>query len=110
EVRLTGFAFFGIGHILALPRDPIEKQQLARFLGAPILDEQFFSGYFRFTDDTLPDLLSQLQRESVTPTVDDAYVAAWQAQLERLNPSHSLRILFEKYYSPPRHFFHAGLD
>ncbi len=110
EGRVTGLVFSGIGHILALPRDPTEKQQLARFLGAPILDEHFFSGYFRFTDDTLPDLLSQLQRESITPTADDPYVAAWQAQLERLNPTHSLRILFEKYYSPPRHFFHAGLD
>src|SRR5208283_2721504 len=27
EGRVTGFVFFGIGHILALPRDPIEKQQ-----------------------------------------------------------------------------------
>jgi hypothetical protein len=110
EGRVTGFVFSGIGHVLALPRDPAEKQQLARFLGAPILDQQFFSGYFRFTEDTLADLLSQLQREALIPTADDPFVAAWQAQLERLNPSHSFRILFERYYSSPLHFFHAGLD
>ena len=34
EGRVTGFVFSGIGHALALPRDPNEKQQLARFLGA----------------------------------------------------------------------------
>ena len=110
EGRITGFVFSGLGHALALPRDPTEKQQLARFLGAPILDQQFFSGYFRFTDDTAQDLLSQFQRAGITPSSDTAFLAAWQAPLERLNPNHSLRILFEKYYGSQRHFFHAGLD
>jgi hypothetical protein len=110
EGRITGFVFSGLGHALALPRDPAEKQQLARFLGAPILDQQFFSGYFRFTDDTAQDLLSQFQRAGVTPSSDSAFLSAWQTQLERLNPNHSLRILFEKFYTSPPHFFHAGLD
>jgi Peptidase family M1 domain len=108
--RITGFVFSGLGHALALPRDPVEKQQLARFLGAPILDQQFFSGYFRFTDDTAQELLSQFQRAGIVPSPDDALAAFWQPQLERLNPTHSLRILFEKFYSSPRHFFHAGID
>jgi len=43
EGRITGFVFSGIGHVVALPRDPVEKQQVARFLGAPVLDEQFLS-------------------------------------------------------------------
>jgi hypothetical protein len=55
-------------------------------------------------------LLSQFQRAGSTPSSDTAFLAAWQGPLERLNPNHSLRILFEKYYSSPRHFFHAGLD
>ncbi len=110
EGHVTGFLFSGIGHVLALPRDPAEKQQLARFLGAPILDQQFLSGYFRFTDDTLQDLLSQFQREAIAPASDDAFAALWQPQIQRLNPTHSLRILFEKFHDPARHFFHAGLD
>jgi hypothetical protein len=110
EGRITGFVFSGLGHVLALPRDPVEKQQLARFLGAPILDQQFFSGYFRFTDDTAQDLLSQFQHAGITPTPDSAFLTLWEPQLVRLNPNHSLRILFEKFYSTPRHFFHAGLD
>jgi hypothetical protein len=110
EGHINGFVFSGIGHILALPHDTAEKQQMARFLGAPILDEQFFSGYFRFTDDSAHDLLDQFQRENITPKPDDAFISVWLPQIERLNATHSLRILFEKYYSSQRHFFHAGLD
>src|SRR5580658_6008039 len=43
EGHITGFVFSGLGHTLALPRDPAEKQQMARFLGAPVLDQQFVS-------------------------------------------------------------------
>ncbi len=110
EGRITGFVFSGVGHALALPRDPGEKQQLARFLGTPILDQQFFSGYFRFTDDTAQDLISQFQRAGVTPTADAALLSLWAGSLDRLNPNHSLRILFEKFYASPHRFFHAGLD
>src|SRR5271157_2106868 len=60
--RITGFVFSGLGHALALPRDPAEKQQMARFLGAPLWDKQFVSAYVRFTDDTAKDLLVQFQR------------------------------------------------
>ena len=108
--QVTGFVFSGVGHVLAIPRDSAEKQQIARFLGAPILDQQFFSGYFRFTDDTAKDLLAQFQREDITPAPDNEFISIWRSQLERLNPTHSLRILFEKYHSQPCHFFHAGLD
>jgi len=33
--RVTGFVFSGRGHTLAFPRDVVEKQQMAHFLGAP---------------------------------------------------------------------------
>ena len=62
EGRITGFVFSGLGHALSFPRDPAEKQQMARFLGAPALDQQFVSAYVRFTDDTAKDLLAQFQR------------------------------------------------
>lgn len=110
EGQITGFVFSGIGHTLALPRDRAEKQQMARFLGTPVLDQEFVSMYARFTNDTAQDLLSQLSRSSVQPASDSAFTSLWLPQVERLNPTHSLRILFEKYTSPPRHFFHAGID
>src|SRR5713101_174575 len=49
--QITGVVFSGRGHILAAPREPVEKQQMGRFLGAPVLDQEFINGYFRFTDD-----------------------------------------------------------
>ncbi len=110
EGRITGFVFSGIGHVVALPRDPVEKQQVARFLGAPVLDEQFLSAYARFTDGTDRDLLRELQRAGITPAVDEQFASLWGTSLDRLNPSHSLRILVEKYSNPPAPFFHAGLD
>jgi hypothetical protein len=110
EGRTTGFVFSGVGHVVALPRDPVERQQVARFLGAPVLDQQFLSAYVRFTDGTDQDLLRELQRAGLTPAVDEPFASLWGASLDRLNPSHSLRILIEKYSNPPAPFFHAGLD
>ena len=110
EGRTTGFVFSGVGHVVALPRDPVERQQVARFLGAPVLDQQFLSAYVRFTDGTDQDLLRELQRAGLTPAVDEQFASLWGVNLDRLNPSHSLRILIEKYSNPPAPFFHAGLD
>jgi len=108
--RITGLVFSGVGHTLALPRDPAEKQQMALFLGTPVLDQQFVSVYARFTDDSAKDLLAQFSRGSVKVAADESFCSLWDPQLERLNPTHSLRILFERYSAQPRHFFHAGLD
>ena len=41
--QITGAFFSGRGHALAVPRGVVEKQQMARFLGAPILDQDFTS-------------------------------------------------------------------
>jgi len=107
--KVTGFVFSGLGHALALPRDPVEKQQMARFLGAPVLDQRFVSIYARFTDGTAKELSGQLESAHVKRESDAAFGALWLPQIERLNPTHSFRILLERY-STPRHFFHAGID
>lgn len=110
EGRITGFVFAGIGHVLVLPHDPVERQQVARFLGAPVLDQQFLSAYVRFTDDTDKDILHEFDRAALTPSPDPRFALLWQPNVSRLNPSHSLRILIERYTSSPAPFFHAGLD
>jgi hypothetical protein len=110
EGHVTGFVFSGVGHIIATPRDPVEKQQMARFLGAPVLDQQFVSAYFRFTNDAAEDLSAQLHRAGLTPVTDIAFAALWQPQVDRLNPSHSRRILLERFSTTQRHFFHAAMD
>lgn len=110
EGRITGLVFSGVGHTLALPRDPAEKQQMALFLGTPVLDQEFVSIYARFTDDSAKDLLEQFSRASAKVQADESFCSMWVPQLERLNPTHSLRILFERYTAEQRHFFHAGID
>jgi hypothetical protein len=108
--RITGAVFAGRGHALAIPRDPVEKQQMARFLGAPVLDQDFASAYLRFTDDSAEHLLRQFKNANVAPQQDTAYAAQWEPRLARANPQYSLRILFETLSQHPRHFFYAGLE
>src|SRR6266404_7373569 len=110
EGRATGAVFFGRGHILAVPRDPVEKQQMAHFLGAPVLDQDFTSACLRFTDDTSADLLQQLHQAAVSPQQDSAFAARWDSILATLNPGQSLRVLFEYLSQTPRPYFVGSID
>lgn len=108
--RIYGAVFAGRGHILALPREISEKQQLARFLGAPILDQDFAGAYLRFTDTTPDDLLRQLHSVALIPQTDPSALIPWEPVIARLNPAHSLRIMFGTLLSTPHPFFYASLD
>ena len=109
EGRLTGAVFTGRGRVLALPRDPTEKRQLARFLGAPLLDVSFSSAYLRFTDDTGEELLRQLREAAAEVTPEPAFADTWNQTVANLNPWHSLRILTDWLAAEPRPYFYAGL-
>jgi hypothetical protein len=108
--QITGAVFAGRGHVLALPRDIVEKQQLGRFLGSPILDQDFASAYIRFTDSTAADLLQQFQSAKISPEPDPAAPARWEATLAHLHPPQSLRIMGGTLMSSPRPYFYANLD
>ena len=108
--RVTGVVFSGHGHVVAVPRDPVEKQQLGRFLGAPLLDEAFSNGYFRFTDDTPAELLAQFRKASLEPQTDASFASQWEPTLERINPNYTLRVLIDFLSPNPRPAFFAGLD
>src|SRR5216684_4015032 len=110
EGRATGAVFFGRGHILAAPRDPVEKQQMAHFLGAPVLDQDFTSACLRFTDDTATDLLRQLRAAGVSPQPDSAFAARWDPLLARLNSSQALRVLFDSLSQTPKPYFYGAID
>jgi hypothetical protein len=99
--KITGAVFSGRGHILATPRDPVEKQQLARFLGAPVLDQDFTTAYIRFTDETADELRHELEAAQVSASSNSAFTDAWQQAVTQRNPSHSLRI-FSEYFSNTR--------
>lgn len=108
--RVTGAVFSGHGHVLAAPRDPVEKQQMGRFLGAPVLDQDFVNAYLRFTDDTVDELLHQFRTSNLTPQANASITAQWEPALAQLNPRHTLRILLDLLSPDPRPGFYAGLD
>lgn len=108
--RITGAVFSGRGHVLAVPRDPVEKQQMGRFLGTPVLDETFTSSYFRFTDEAADELLSQFRKANLSPQSDASFVSQWESILARVNRFYTLRILFDFLSPDPRPAFYANLD
>ncbi len=108
--QITGAVFSGRGHVLAAPRDPVEKQQMGRFLGAPVLDQEFINGYLRFTDDTAGELLRQFSAANLVAQTDTSVGAQWDAALTQLNPSYTLRILFDRLSPNPKPCFYAGLE
>ncbi len=110
EGRLTGAVFSGHGHVLATPRDPVEKQQMGRFLGSPVLDETFASAYFRFTDEAADELLAQFRKAKLSPQADASYVSQWEPTLARISPVYTLRILVDFLSPDPRPAFYANLD
>src|SRR5260221_3926791 len=110
EGRVTGAVFFGRGHIVAAPRDVVVKQQMAHFLGAPVLDQDFASACMRFTDDAAADLLRQLRAAQLSPQPDSAFAARWDALLASLNPGQSLRVLVDSLSQTPKPYFFGAID
>ena len=110
EGKVTGAVFSGRGHILAAPRDPVEKQQLAHFLGAPVVDQNFATAYLRFTDGTAAELLREFQAANVDPQMNSALAEVWRTAVFSRNPAHSLRILSESFSQSPQPYFVASLN
>jgi len=108
--RITGVVFSGRGHVFAAPRDVVEKQQMARFLGAPVLDQDFFSACLRFTDDTADELLRQLRSGGISAHQDSSFATTWNPLLTTVNPAQSLRVLFGTLSQNAKPFFRASLD
>jgi hypothetical protein len=110
EGRVTGAVFSGRGHVLAAPRDIVEKQQMAHFLGAPLLDEDFTSACLRFTDDSGAALLRQLRGAELSPHADSALAARWDTLLATINPRQSLRVLLDSLTQNPQPYFFGAID
>jgi Peptidase family M1 domain len=108
--HVTGFIFSGRGHALAFPREPVEKQQMAHFLGAPVLDQEFLSAYVRFTDDAADDLLRQFHSANLTPQLDTAFASLSDPFVAQFNVSQSLRILEDRLSQNPKPYFYAALE
>jgi Peptidase family M1 domain len=108
--RVTGFVFSGRGHTLAIPRGVVEKQQMARFLGMPIVDQDFTSVSARFSDDTAAELLRQFRNAGVDSGHDDAFAAKWNPVVELSSASYALRLVFDSLSQEARPFFSAAIN
>jgi hypothetical protein len=110
DSRTTGFVFSGRGHTLAFPRDVVEKQQMAHFLGAPVLDQEFLTAYVRFTDDAADDLLRQFHSANLSAQLDTAFASLSDPYVAQFNTSQSLRILEDRLSQNPKPYFYAALE
>jgi hypothetical protein len=108
--QITGAVFSGRGHVLATPRDPVEKQQMGYFLGAAMLDQSFINGYLRFTDETSQELLQQFTSEKIVVQADPPISSQWDPIVSQLNPQFSLRILFDRFTSNRKPCFYGAFE
>jgi len=108
--QITGAVFVGRGRAMAFPRDSVEKQQLARFVGAPLLDQPITSAYLRFTDDTAEELKRDLRDSAIPPREDAPLAERWKDVAANLNPADSLRIIEDWLSEQPQPYFLARLD
>jgi hypothetical protein len=107
--KITGAVYSGRGHILAIPRDPVEKQQLGYFLGAAMIDQDFTTAYLRFTAEAAAELQHQLEVAQIRPQTDAAFVNLWQPAVQARAQAHSMRFLYDSLSDVPRPYFAASL-
>jgi hypothetical protein len=107
--KITGAVFSGRGKLLTVPRDPTEKASAARFLGTPVIDEDFSGVYLRFDDDTAAKILARLREANITPEKDAGMNEEWDSTVASLGPWHSLRILCDLLSEHPLPYFYAAV-
>jgi len=110
--KITGAVFIGDGEIVAIPPDAIEKQQLYKFTGTPILNEPFQTGIFRFTDGTYEEIRKEISKhaeEQVSPD-DIAQFAPWDMSLAGRSTVLNLRLLADFLEPPGKPLFLAELQ
>ncbi len=87
--RVTGAFFEGDGEILLAPPNQVERASMALFTGAAILEERFLTGYFRFNDDTFPEL-----KPSLRPAENgNEFATEWNETAQNLAGVDALRLL-----------------
>jgi len=107
--KITGAVYSGRGHILAIPRDPVEKQQFGYFLGTAMLDQDFTTAYLRFTAETAAELQHQFEAAQIKPQTDTAFVTLWQPTVQVRAQAHSIRFLYDTLSDVSHPYFAASL-
>src|SRR5262249_29380088 len=107
--KVTGAVFVGSGEIVAIPPDAIEKQQIYKFTGTPVLNETFQTAILRLTDTTYEELkkeISQNAEEDVSAD-DTAQLNSLRASLAARAAPLNLRLLAD-FLEPTGNTFFLG--
>jgi hypothetical protein len=107
--RVLGAVFSGSARVLATPRDPAEKQSIARFLGVPLVDTTVTQAYLRFTDQTGQEIEAFLRASGAAPQENQGFVDEWDPLVASLNSVNSVRTLCDLESSSPLPYFRATL-
>jgi peptidase M1-like protein len=108
--HVTGAVFTGRGHIFATPHDRGERQSIAQYLGVPMVGQDFYRAYIRFTDETAAEIRQQMANSEVTEASDPVFAESWKPVVVSLNPWHSLRVMFDLLSANPLPYFYAGVE
>ena len=93
--RVTGAFFEGDGEVLLPPPNRYERASMALFTNEAILEERFVTAYFRFNDDTYPELRPSL----VAVDNGEAFLSQWNEIASSLAEGDALRLFmtFSKF-------------
>jgi hypothetical protein len=108
--RVTGAVFVGDGEIVVIPPTKIEKFQLNKFSGSPVLTERFLSAVFRFTDQTFEEVSKAAEEENPLAPTDLRLERAWDDAVRSLSFNLNFRILQNLLGSSPHSFFHSSIN
>jgi hypothetical protein len=110
--KITGAVFLGSGDILAIPPDPIEKQQVYRYTKSALLNEHFETAIFRFTDGTYDEILKQYRTRAEETVEAEAVeqLLRWESEVQRRAEFLNERILADVIGNSGRPFFLGQIE
>ncbi len=110
--RVTGAIFVGSGDVLVIPPNDVERRQLNKFTGSPILNEEFNAAVLRFTDDTYEEILRIMEDRAAEDVRADELetLLPWDQNLGDLFLRQNFRILSSYLGSNETPFFFGMLS
>ena len=110
--KVTGAVFIGSGEIVAIPPDPIEKEQVYKFTGTPVLNETFETAILRFSDNTYEEISKEIAdhaAEDVTAN-DAAQFEPWDMAIAARATAVNSRLLADLLEPGGKTFFLGELN
>jgi len=109
--KITGAVYTGEGEILLIPPTRTEKESLARFIHAPILEEQFSTAILRFTDQTAKELMAVAQKpDPDDPERPPEFPQRWNSLPHLFALEDTPRVFEDLLGDTTMPFFHARLE